>query len=164
MKDKVDRPVDLQDTVSHWQEVLDIRFRQFLEQATALNLEEAERHLLVFSSLLTVRLDIQQGHLQTLDDGEPIQLIEADHAILRNLTARTRHSLDRISAADHPRSELINHLNTFTKLMNVLRNHDLRIVDAVYGNIDQVLTKKANLDHADRMNEAMLNAMNPQVH
>ena len=157
-------PDNLIEAVSHWHDILDIRYRHFLQAITDLNFSDSRRHLEVFANLLTTRVDFQDKHLATLDDGKPIQLIEADHMILRNLLGKTQAALVDIEKSSDPRVTLIDHLNTLVKLMNVLQHHDTRVNESLYTQVEEVLTKEASSSQARQMHEAMLAAMNKRVH
>ena len=157
-------PSNLTEAVSHWHDVLEIRYRHFLQAITDLNFPDSRRHLEVFANLLTTRVDFQDKHLATLDDGKPIQLIEADHMILRNLLGKVQSALVEIEKSSEPRAALIDHLNILVKLMNVLQHHDTRVNESLYTQVEEVLTKEASGSQARQMHEAMLAAMKQRVH
>nr|MBX2869979.1 hypothetical protein [Acidiferrobacterales bacterium] len=78
----------LRDELEHWNEVTSMRYQQFLEAVTALELEDANRHLSLFASMLDSNMSFINQRLDdikkdtTKGESDGIKMIRADHMIL----------------------------------------------------------------------------------
>jgi len=119
-----------------------MRYLQCLEAITALQLEDAKRHLELFSAMLTSSMQFVDQRLDELIDvengeSEAIRMIRADHMILGRTTRLADEALSELEliADNHPnnlRSEMVQRLDIFVRLNNILRQHQLREHESLF--------------------------------
>ena len=140
-----------------WHAQLDRSYQVFLESLTALDLEQARQQWSEFRTSLLHHIEFEQSHIEPLAKNwqdNTLKLIQADHLILVRLLPRLETALERIEHASAPRSELVNQLDTFIKLRNVLEHHDQRENEMLYPVLEDQLDQKARITLATQMNEA----------
>lgn len=158
----------LSQEVLHWNDVMTLRYQQFLESVTALDLEASTRHLGVFSRLLRHSLTFNQKHLIGLisDDSEQLNLLRADHMILGrtlDLVSEATGELEQIHNEDKSasRSALVERLDILVRINNILKRHHQRqqtlLIPILENSIDE--------DRGEKLAEELSTLMQPlKVH
>ncbi|MBX2885538.1 MAG: hypothetical protein KTR32_36625, partial [Granulosicoccus sp.] len=154
----------LRDELEHWNEVTSMRYQQFLEAVTALELEDANRHLTLFASMLdsnmsfiTQRLDDIKNDT-TKDEPDGIKMIRADHMILGRTCKMVEEALlQLINLADPAtlRSEMVLRLDIFVRLNNILRQHQLRQHDSLFPLLELAIDTEKERSLTDLLTKAM---------
>jgi len=133
----------LRDELEHWNEVTSLRYLQCLESVTALALEDADRHLAMFSAMLEANMqfinqqldNIHQKNPATQEEAEGIRMIRADHMILGRTCKMAQQALQELTEFNDEstlRSEMVQRLDIFVRLNNILRQHQLRQHDSLF--------------------------------
>ena len=130
-----------------WHQSLDEGYQRFLESLTALELTDAGQQWLKFKHSLQTHIEFEQQYIEPLaEDWEDNihKLVQSDHLILQRLMPRLDSALNAIAQSPQARSELVNKLDGFIKMRNVLVHHDLREMEQLYTVLEQQLdTAKA---------------------
>ncbi len=158
-------PHPLCSEVDHWNDVTRLRYHQFLQAITALALEAARRHLAVFSGLLTTSMDFtdrQMDHFAD-QDNQALQMIKADHLILRRTNTRVQQSLAQLDVAEKisprsTRSALVDMLDDFVRLKNILDHHVIRVQDSLYPRYHATIKHETGKKLAKQLSTAMQRA------
>ena len=123
-----------------WHQQLDSRYQHFLESLTALEMDTAATHWMVFKTSLTTHIDFEQSSIEPLAidwTDNTLRLIQSDHLILHRLLPKLDKALHDITLSDKPRTTLVSQLDSFIKMRNVLKHHDVREMEQFYPQLDQ---------------------------
>lgn len=130
-----------------WHESLAANYNAFLAALTALELARAEQAWHEFRVSLNAHLAFEDEHItprcESLPDNAQT-LITADHTILTRLSARIDTALADLQASDTPRTTLVDQLDGYLKLRNVLTHHDLRETEQIYPTLVAQLDAEKN--------------------
>lgn len=141
-----------------WHQSLDDGYQGFLESLTALELADAGQQWRQFRQSLQTHIAFEQQHIEPLavDWEDNIhKLIQSDHLILQRLIPRLDKALQAIEQSPQARSELVNRLDGFIKMRNVLAHHDLREMEQLYSVLDQQLNAKQTSGFAEAMDRKL---------
>ena len=141
-----------------WHQSLDEGYQRFLESLTALELADAGQQWQKFRQSLQTHIAFEQQHIEPLavDWEDNIhKLIQSDHLILQRLMPRLDKALQAIEQSPQARSELVNRLDGFIKMRNVLVHHDLREMEQLYSVLEQQLDTANTTAIAQAMNEKL---------
>jgi hemerythrin-like domain-containing protein len=147
----------LSDANKRWHDVLDTSYQAFLEALTALDLTLADDHWHSFKRSLSEHIEFEETHIEPLAkkwENNTLKLIQSDHLILKRLMPKLDRALAEIQKAGQPRTMLVQQLNNFIKMRNVLEHHDLREMEVLYPLLDAELEKKQCDTLANKMDEA----------
>ena len=149
----------------HWHEVTRLRYQQFLQSVTALELNDAERHLRVFSKLLRAILEFSDFRLrELLDDSDlSLELVRADHLILGKTLVMVEDALSDLQKIENLqpeqlRSALVERLDLLVRLNNILNKHQIRQVELLFPLFEAKLPGEEATSLASKMNEVMQRA------
>ena len=149
----------------HWHEVTSLRYQQFLQSVTALEISEAERHLRVFSKLLRAILQFSDFRLrELLDDADrSLELVKADHLILSKTLMMVEDALSDLQKIenlqpDKLRSALVDRLDLLVRLNNILNKHQIRQVELLFPLFEAKLHTEEATSLASEMTEVMQRA------
>ncbi|MEJ2178456.1 MAG: hypothetical protein P8Y12_11030 [Gammaproteobacteria bacterium] len=149
----------------HWHAVTSLRYQQFLESITALELDDAERHLHVFSKLLKAIVNFSDIRLDDLMQGsdQSFELVKADHLIISrtlNLVDNALANLKTISEKNPEtlRTELVYRLDVMVRLNNILSKHQLRQIELLFPLFEAKLNQQEANSLANQMTETMQRA------
>ncbi len=155
----------LSNEYNHWHEVTGIRYHQFLQSITALELEDAERHLRVFSKLLKAIISFSEVRLEELVPGsdQSFELVRTDHLILGKTLDLVDNALTDLKTINDKnpaslRAELVNRLDVMVRLNNILNKHQLRQIELLFPLFEARLNKQKANFLADQMTEMMQRA------
>ncbi len=153
------------DEIDHWNSVIELRYRQFLEATTGLVIDQAERHIQIFSTLLETHIQFSDNQLLSLGDhrDESIQMIKADHLILRRTVALVRQSLSELEqinreAVTSARSALVDRLDQFVRLKNILKHHTERTRTSLFPLIVSKVDRDTGQQLADQLKQNLQEA------
>jgi hypothetical protein len=149
----------------HWHAVTSLRYQQFLESITALELDDAERHLQVFSKLLKAIVNFSDVRLDDLMQGsdQSFELVKADHLILSKTLDLVDNALVDLKTINdnNPgalRTELVDRLDVMVRLNNILSKHQLRQIELLFPLFEAKLNEQEAGSLANQMTEAMQRA------
>lgn len=149
----------------HWHAVTSLRYRQFLESITALELDDAKRHLKVFSKLLKAIVNFSVVRLDDLMQGsdQSFELVKADHLILSKTLDLVDNALADLKTIndnnpDALRTELVDRLDVMVRLNNILSKHQLRQIELLFPLFEAKLNEQEANSLANQMTEAMQRA------
>ena len=133
MNDTSDR--ELPAELDHWYRVAALRYRQFLESVTALELVAARRHLDLFARLLEGTLAASESGLEEIgpdpSDVEDAKLVRTDYMRLRRSLNRVVEALNQLeelgTQGSALRTALVDRLDTFVRTDNILARHHDRV-------------------------------------
>ena len=146
MDNSGDHPLNRE--ILHWNDVIMLRYRQFLLSVTALDVQDANHHLSLFASLLhsyldfIMRIDIP-AFGENGGDSELRQLFAANHAILRRSLRLAQQSLEQIAAGQpgKTREILVDQLDCLIRLANILSRHRERNEDTLFPILAEAVAK-----------------------
>jgi len=148
--------------IVHWQEVTLLRYQQFLESATALDLITARRHIQIYSKLLTANLEFYGERLDEYQDlgGDSIQLVRADHLILRRTLDLVSKAIDELEEIAHSnpaslRTGLVERLDVLVRMRNILINHQ----DRQRGLLIPLFENEADPEKSQKLADGLTEAM-----
>ena len=158
-----EQPINpLMTELTHWHDVARLRYRQFLEAVTALELTDAERHLALFARLLSATMEFSADRLQLLDNDQnnAQQIIKADQMILRRtldlvttavaeLIEHSRNKENRL------RSALVDRLDVMVRMQNILINHQQRQQETIIAQFPAHADPAMSQKLADQLNAVM---------
>lgn len=148
MNDVIDNPLAAE--LGHWYGVCELRYHQFLEAVTALDLAASARHLDLFNRLLNGTLDIGESAMDEVGrvagGDEDSELVRTDFMILRRSLPGLGEALDqlrRVAEEQGPlRGAMVDRLDIFVRVANILARHHDRVEMTLFPLLEQ------NLDHA----------------
>ncbi|MGI9318190.1 MAG: hypothetical protein ACR2QW_12745 [bacterium] len=149
----------------HWHEVTGLRYQQFLQSITALELDDAERHLQLFSKLLRSSIDFSDERLKELLEktDQSFEMVKADHLILIRTMTLVENALVELQKIESIspttlRAELVSRLDLLVRLSNILNKHQLRQIELLFPLFEaKISTAEANT-LAVKLTEAMQQA------
>lgn len=163
MSEKTTYP--LNNEYTHWHNVTSLRYQQFLQSLTALELDDAQRHLILFSNLLNTSIRFSDQRIEELLDetDESTQMVMADHLILTRTLALAERSLTELQQLEQVqpsslRAQLVNRLDIFVRLNNILTRHHLRQIDSLFPLFEAKLSELEAVSLACNYTEAMQRA------
>lgn len=140
-----------------WHSLLDLTYQEFLESLTALQWPPAVAQWQFFKQSLSSHIDFEQTNIEPLArdwESNTLKLIQSDHLILNRLLPKLDAAFTLIQQADSSRAELVQQLDGFIKMRNVLTHHDLREMEYLYPLLDAQLDKAMLQALAERMDKA----------
>ncbi len=158
------KPSPLRDELEHWNEVTSMRYQQCLESITALELQDAERHLALFSTMLESSMQFIDQRLDDIksdtsgDESEGIKMIRADHLILGRTCKMAQQALQELTQQQDTtilRSEMVQRLDIFVRLNNILRQHQLRQHESLFPLLELAMDAEKEQSLADLFIRAM---------
>ena len=164
MSQEINHPLNHE--YDHWHEVICLRYNHFLQAITALELEDAERHLKIFSNLLRNILDFSDHHLSKLidDSDHAFELLKADHLILTKTLVMVEDGLAELKNVEREqrkklRSALVDRLDLLVRLNNILNKHQIRQVELMFPLIEQIVQGEKAHSLTKEMTEVMQRAL-----
>jgi len=148
--------------LGHWHDVSRLRYQQFLEAITALKLVDAERHLTLFAGMVVASTKFSEDQLQQLEHNDQASqtVVKADHQILRRTLELVQAALLELTQLspeheDRLRSALVERLDIFVRMQNILVNHQQRLQDTLLDLLDKNVNPAQSQQLADRLTEVM---------
>lgn len=144
----------LADANKHWHKALDDHYFEFLQSLTELKLDLANSHWQNYRLSLKLHIEFEEKHIEPLAIDWPentLKLIQADHLILKRLAPKIDSALTNIQNANSPRAALVEALDIFIKMRNVLQHHDYREVEQLY----PIIEKQLDSDQIHSLSEKM---------
>ena len=150
----------------HWHGVTSLRYNQFLQAITALELDDAARHLSVFSTLLRNILDFSDRRLHELIDesDQSYELIKADLLILTKTLVKVEDGVADLQKIEkcQPndlRAELVDRLDLLVRLNNILNKHQIRQVELLFPLFEKKVLGQRATSLANEMTQVMQRAL-----
>ena len=155
--------------LDHWYGVTGLRYRQFLEALTALELLKARRHLEFFSRLLLGTLEASEwafaeSGLDPQGD-EDAELVRIDFMILRRSLQGLEESLDQLEDLEEEapgpgplRSAMVDQLDTYVRVANVFARHHDRVRMTLLPCLEAQLNRERSRIMAERLSASMQRA------
>ena len=147
----------LADANKHWHKALDNHYFEFLQTLTELKLDLANAHWQNYKLCLKSHIEFEENFIEPLDLDWPentLKFIQSDHLILNRITPKIDSALNKIQIASAPRAALVEALDIFIKMRNVLQHHDIREIEQLYPLIERQLDKDKCHSLAEKMNRA----------
>lgn len=147
-----------------WHDQLAQAFNHFLAQLTALELEQAQSSWVQFNQSLSTHLAFEDEHISPLCNDLPDNaqtLIHADHTILIRLMSRIDIALDELASSAQARETMVEQLDGYLKLRNVLTHHDLRETQQVYPALIAIIGDEQQESLASQMHTAFESSSAP---
>jgi len=148
--------------LGHWHDVTRLRYQQFLEAITALNLAEAERHLTLYANMVLATTEFSADQLRQLEHNDKASqtVVKADHQILRRTLELVQTGLAELIqlSQEHKerlRSALVERLDIFVRMQNILVNHQQRLQLTLLDLLDKSVNPVQSQQLADRLTEVM---------
>ena len=146
-----------------WHTQLEKGYTQFLIALTELNLDKAKQTWEAYKSSMQQHISFEDEHVIPLGEGlennQPI-LIAADHKILQRLVTRIDPALEELRQSLTPRETLVDQLDGYLKMRNVLKHHDLREVQECYPALVSTQSKTNLNSLANKMNSLLAEETN----
>ncbi len=164
MDDHREHPLPLE--LDHWYGVTGLRYRQFLEALTALDLISARRHLDLFSRLLLGTLEASEWAFAEAGpdprDDEDAELVRVDFMILRRSLQGLDDALDqldRVAREQGPlRGAMVDLLDTFVRVDNIFARHHDRVQASLLPCLEAQLNRERSRVMAARLSASMQRA------
>lgn len=152
--------------LDHWYRVAALRYRQFLESVTALELVAARRHLDLFGRLLEGTLTASESGLEEIgpdpSDAEDAKLVRTDYMILRRSLNRVAEALNQLEEVDTHgsalRTALVDRLDTFVRADNILARHHDRVETYLLPLLESQLDESRGREIASTLSTRMARA------
>ncbi len=140
MTDSLSHPLSAE--FDHWNDVISLRYHQFLVALTDLKLATARQHLKIFDSLLNAFAEESDSTLGNIniEDPDALQMVRADHLILGRSAASVSellNELESLAASSNAspaqmRAHMVDRLDGFIRLYNILGRHQQRKRETVF--------------------------------
>ncbi len=153
----------LEQTNCDWHTHLEQLYARFLFNLTALELDKAGICWLCYKDSLQKHMDFEDEFVVILGnniDGKHQQLIAGDHKILQRLISRIDPSLQKLKGAESQRLMMIEQLDDYLKIRNVLKHHDRREVMEFY----PALIETCSAETITQVGKHMAEEFNSMVH
>ncbi len=164
MDDHRKHPLPLE--LDHWYGVTGLRYHQFLEALTALDLVSARRHLDFFSRLLLGTLKASEWAFAEAcpdpRDDEDNELVQVDFMILRRSLQRLDDALDELDQTAQEqgplRGAMVDQLDTFVRVANIFARHHDRVRATLLPCLDAQLNRERSRVMAKKLSANMQRA------
>ena len=163
MSEQLEHP--LCNELDHWSNVIRLRYRDFMIALTALELDAAQRHLSMFSILLSTMSEQSAVFLRQLKtaEGDDIRMLRADDLILKRSSDKAAELLIQLqtlaSASGNPerqlRGQLVDRLDGFVRVDNILARHHQRQQETLYPLYSEQFNAAVATQHADDLSGRM---------
>ncbi len=137
-----------------WHTLLQKLFNQFLTHLTALDLDKADENWQRYKDTLLQHIAFEDQFVAPLAaeiEGNQQTLIAADHKILQRLITRIDPALAGLNQSGSPRQTMVEQLDGYLKMRNVLTHHDLREVHEYYPALVSVCPAEKISDAGEKM-------------
>ena len=153
----------------HWNSVIALRCHDLLVAVTALEFENARRHLMLLRALLSSFSEIAIALLDELQDvdADAIKILRADHLILGKTANNAEQLLDQLETLQRDtntstaqlRSQMVHRLDGFIRLNNILDRHQQRQQQTIFPQYINQFDIAKSQHHADILTTRMKQAM-----
>ncbi len=149
----------LEQTNIDWHSHLHQLFNQFLYDLTELDLNKANDTWRHYKTALQQHITFEDEFITPLGagiEGNQQTLIAADHKILQRLITRIDPALEELNQSDSPRQTMVEQLDGYLKMRNVLTHHDLREVHEFYPALEALCSAEKLSKAGEKMTQLLL--------
>ncbi len=152
--------------LEHWYGVCELRYHQFLEAITALDLPASRRHFELFSRLLLGTLEAGESAMAEAGPGagddEDRELVRTDFMILRRSLPGLGEALEQLQQVQDEqgglRSAMVDRLDLFVRMSNILARHHDRVELGLFPLLDESLDRGRSRAMAEALSASMQRA------
>ncbi len=152
--------------LNHWYGVSMLRYQQFLEALTALDLMMARHHLALFSKVLEGVLEVTESILEETDTGnleeEDIEWIRTDFMTLRRILQGPWDALDHLESVQQENgpmcSIMVEWLDVCVRVTNLLSRHHSRVELTLQPHLEAHMSRERSMAMAEALHDSMQRA------